>query len=708
MSNTKSTASPPTADASSGLDEVVQPVPIEVTVAPPDPAVAGRSSGPRPRALRALPAAVFGAEALTVGGAGLYTATGVVGTVAVAGAAAGVATVAGAAAAVRRTRSRMAGRRPHGGYAASAGGRSGRRSAGLASAGWGGAASGSGRGRGARGRGHGSLGLASHAGGGLLRRGSRKGLGGGTSSGVSTPRSTAGAGHASRRGGLVGGSASGGSVGSRHGQRLTGGSRGAGRRLLGGRGHAGRVGTGSAGARTVGAGGSGRWRGAAAARVRGVLGRKNAKAGAGGEPMSSSGASAGVRRRGTGRAMVAAGVARARRAGAPVVRAGAHQVARVAAAAGPVARKAWAVGRAGVRRAAATSVGRFLRSWWQRLRKRARERASRAARGVGAAVAAGAAGALAAVPGLLLAGAAAVAGGVLRWMRLVPRGRMWGRRFLRWGPVVAVRIWRLWVIRTQVAVHFPIPGRSLAPAVGSGSYFGGQHVSRFVLHTEGVRDAYAHYDPPSMLAVKAEYMALPHGIRAVAEAVLELAVNSAEKYPADKRVAESVAEVYARVMQAADKAGEVFEVFLKEHEHDLMRFEAPRTNEQMWNIASRRPDGSIAMRPSVFALACSEVEQTYTRYEPESMAEVAAEYEGIPTGLENIAAAVSFLAVKSAEEYPVEKPVAETVTEVHHLLMRAASTGQELFPLFRRLHALDIRRHEAPRNGPDAESKWDV
>ncbi|MBB4890995.1 hypothetical protein [Streptomyces netropsis] len=236
-------------------------------------------------------------------------------------------------------------------------------------------------------------------------------------------------------------------------------------------------------------------------------------------------------------------------------------------------------------------------------------------------------------------------------------------------------------------------------------------MSHFVQATEAARDAYAHYDPPAMLAVAAEYEGLPEGISAVGQAIRDLVLNTADRYPVDKALAEQLAVVFAHVHAAESKAAEVAHLFRDLHEHDLKRYEEPRPGEHMWNIFERRLDGTYARRPSVFVLACQDIAHTYARNELTRMMNgpsVAAEYEGLPTGLENIAAAIRFLAVKSAEAYPVEKPVAEAVAEVEHQLMRAVSAAQELFPRFRRLHAPDIKRHEAPRNGTVAEAMWDA
>ncbi|MFJ3399895.1 hypothetical protein ACIPM5_23005 [Streptomyces microflavus] len=344
-------------------------------------------------------------------------------------------------------------------------------------------------------------------------------------------------------------------------------------------------------------------------------------------------------------------------------------------------------------------------------------------RSAAAKVAAGAVGALVLIPGLLLRTGAAAVGGLLRLLRLAPRtGTKWGIYFTRWslhlGRTVHTRLMakakKRWEADTRpdVLTDFDEPGhtRPLTTADGFGTdYFGGNLVSVFQTETEAVREAYATYDPPMMLAVAAEYWGLPEGLTSVAEAVRQLAVNTADKYPADAKMADLVAQVYALLHQAAQKAAEVGPLFAKVHENDLRRFEEPRPGEHMWNILERRPDGGFDQRePSRFVAVAQDIAHVYSRYEPGHMNQVAAEYEGIPAGIENIAAAISLLQVRSNDRYPVDKAVVDAIADVHQLLMAAASAAQELMPNFRRLHAPDIARHEAPRNGEEAEGMWDV
>ncbi|MFD8600944.1 hypothetical protein ACFV1S_02510 [Streptomyces globisporus] len=344
-------------------------------------------------------------------------------------------------------------------------------------------------------------------------------------------------------------------------------------------------------------------------------------------------------------------------------------------------------------------------------------------RSAAAKVAAGAVGALALIPGLLLRTGAAAMGGLLRLLRLAPRtGTKWGIYFTRWSLHLAKKVHtrlmakakKRWEADTRpdVMTDFDEPGhtRPLTTADEFGTdYFGGNLVSVFQTETEAVRDAYAAYEPPMMLAVAAEYWGLPEGLTSAAEAVRQLAVNTADKYPADAKMADLVAQVYALLHQAAQKAAEVGPLFAKVHENDLRRFEEPRPGEHMWNILQRRPDGGFDQRePSRFVAVAQDVAHVYSRYEPGHMNQVAAEYEGIPAGIENVAAAISLLQVRSNDRYPVDKAVVDAIADVHQLLMAAASAAQELMPNFRRLHASDISRHEAPRNGEEAEGMWDV
>ncbi|MGQ4517360.1 hypothetical protein [Streptomyces sp. DW26H14] len=249
-----------------------------------------------------------------------------------------------------------------------------------------------------------------------------------------------------------------------------------------------------------------------------------------------------------------------------------------------------------------------------------------------------------------------------------------------------------------------------APAGADNTSSGGVPLQVFAKAAEQVATAYARYSPPSMLSVAAEYDGVPEGIRSAAQAIAHLAKNTAEIYPAHRPVVEAVSAVYMRLMQAAETADEVSPMFRRVHKDDLDRHEAPRngySGEAMWNIGGGTgAQGEI--RSSVFAMSAEQVATVYTRWAPSVMTEVSAEYESLPTGIEHLAEAVHSLAVRSADAYPVEPAVAEMVAAVRHRLLTAVSAASEIMPVFRRAHEVDLRRHEAPRNGAAAEAMWNV
>lgn len=652
-----------------------QSLPIEITLNqhPDDTSSSPTGQGPR-SAVRAWPLALFGTEAASTGASALYAAAGTAGVLTAAGVAAGGGLVAAGVAAHRARKSKQAG----------AGGRVLRSSGHRATLG----STGTGRTGGrSGGRGPGLAGRGGRSGGGG-RSSALGAVGSGTSTHHTSPRHSP----TSRNGAS--------SVPKQPSPLNSTGSRGGGSAgrgpLLGKSG----TGAGSRG-RDAAAGG----RGGILRRLSQRLGGKSPGPGPATGPLSRSrGPNTEAKGGGRARSTLAAWTRRAARSGMRGV---------------ALTRR---LGRQALESPAGQAVRERIRSVRRYLAKKGKAGVRYVLRSAAAKVAAGAAGAVALIPGLLLRTAAAAAGGVLRFLRLAPRtGAKWGLYFTRWGVLAATIVHRRLMRRAKdgwdkdtrpdVLTDFDEPGHTRpAPADEFGTdYFGGNLTSVFQRETEAVRDAYATYDPPMMLAVAAEYWGLPEGVSSVAEAVRQLAVNTADEYPADAKMADLVAQVYALLHQAVQKAQEIGPLFAKVHENDLRRHEEPRPGEHMWNILERRQDGGFDQRqPSHFVTVAQDVAHVYSRYEPGHMAQVAAEYEGVPAGIENIAAAISLLQVRSNERYPVDKAVVDAIADVHQLLMNAASAAQELMPNFRRLHAPDISRHEAPRNGEESEAMWDV
>ncbi|WP_107528483.1 hypothetical protein [Streptomyces malaysiensis] len=248
--------------------------------------------------------------------------------------------------------------------------------------------------------------------------------------------------------------------------------------------------------------------------------------------------------------------------------------------------------------------------------------------------------------------------------------------------------------------------KTAAPAAEGG----GGNVRVFLRAAEQVASAYGRYSPPNMLSVAAEYEGVPKGIRNAAMAISHLVRNTREVYAAHGAVAEAVSAVYMRMMEAAKTADEIAPHFRSVHKEDLTRHESPRnghSGEAMWNIGGT-PGNSGGRRDSVFARSSEQVATVYVKWFPKLMTQVAEEYESLPAGIECLANAVQSLAVQSADSYPVDPSVAEMVSTVRHRMMQAVSAAQDVMPVFRRVHATDLARHEAPRNGHAAEAMWNV
>ncbi len=109
-----------------------------------------------------------------------------------------------------------------------------------------------------------------------------------------------------------------------------------------------------------------------------------------------------------------------------------------------------------------------------------------------------------------------------------------------------------------------------------------------------------------------------------------------------------------------------------------------------------------------FAEAAAEMENAARSYDPDGNMEVLAMIEGLPQAMQSIANTFRILAERSDEEFAFEKDVADGFDDIHRTLLNAVDAADTLLPLFRSVHAQDIARHEDPRNGSEAEKKWNV
>ncbi|MER5813599.1 hypothetical protein ABT143_36415 [Streptomyces sp. NPDC002033] len=109
-----------------------------------------------------------------------------------------------------------------------------------------------------------------------------------------------------------------------------------------------------------------------------------------------------------------------------------------------------------------------------------------------------------------------------------------------------------------------------------------------------------------------------------------------------------------------------------------------------------------------FEELAAEMEQAAQSYEPENCMEILAMLEGLPEALQAIANILRILAERSDTEFPLEKVVADMLSDLFQVFTNSVGFSEELGPTFRQAHEADIARHEDPRNGYEAEKGWNV
>ncbi|ARQ67500.1 hypothetical protein CAG99_00375 [Streptomyces marincola] len=100
--------------------------------------------------------------------------------------------------------------------------------------------------------------------------------------------------------------------------------------------------------------------------------------------------------------------------------------------------------------------------------------------------------------------------------------------------------------------------------------------------------------------------------------------------------------------------------------------------------------------------------QAARSFEPERMAEFQALIEDLPIAMSLVQETVRVLAEKSAETLPVEARVVEEIGVGYRSMNRVIAALEEVPAVYRQAHAADLERIDNPRNGLDAERKWNV
>ncbi|MFJ7910031.1 hypothetical protein [Kitasatospora sp. NPDC096204] len=108
------------------------------------------------------------------------------------------------------------------------------------------------------------------------------------------------------------------------------------------------------------------------------------------------------------------------------------------------------------------------------------------------------------------------------------------------------------------------------------------------------------------------------------------------------------------------------------------------------------------------ASAADVILQAATTFDPETMADFKALIEELPTAFTTLQDVLRVLAEKAAEQLPVDPSVVEEIGSGYRAMGRVVNALEEVSPTFRKAHAEDLERQENPRNGLEAERKWNV
>ncbi|MCX4686937.1 hypothetical protein OG401_21955 [Kitasatospora purpeofusca] len=157
--------------------------------------------------------------------------------------------------------------------------------------------------------------------------------------------------------------------------------------------------------------------------------------------------------------------------------------------------------------------------------------------------------------------------------------------------------------------------------------------------------------------------------------------------------------------------GPVFEVFGRPSRPDRTPFVVPialgkSTVKEPTTVSDQQLGGTAA----TFSLssAADVLLQAATTFDPETMLEFLALADDLPVAFGTIQEVLRVLTEKGAEQLPLDPVVPEEIAEGYRAMGKVVQALEEVGATFRRAHAEDLERHENPRNGLEAERKWNV
>ncbi|MET8545232.1 hypothetical protein ABZW03_32025 [Kitasatospora sp. NPDC004799] len=121
------------------------------------------------------------------------------------------------------------------------------------------------------------------------------------------------------------------------------------------------------------------------------------------------------------------------------------------------------------------------------------------------------------------------------------------------------------------------------------------------------------------------------------------------------------------------------------------------------------PSGSATPTgPFSLADAAADLLSAATTFDPETMLDFLNLSEQLPIAFGTFQEVLRVLAEKAASELPLAPTVVEEISMGYQAMHRVIDALEEVAPTFRQVHELDLARYDNPRNGLEAERKWNV
>ncbi|MFF2749507.1 hypothetical protein ACFVVA_28695 [Kitasatospora sp. NPDC058048] len=119
-------------------------------------------------------------------------------------------------------------------------------------------------------------------------------------------------------------------------------------------------------------------------------------------------------------------------------------------------------------------------------------------------------------------------------------------------------------------------------------------------------------------------------------------------------------------------------------------------------------NGATTAGPFSLTAAADDLLTLASTFDPETMLDFLRLCDELPLGFSTLQEVLRVLAEKGAEELPLDPRVVEEISQGYQAMRRVVDALDEVAPTFRQVHEAELARYDNPRNGLDAERKWNV